>query len=104
MYDELINSLNEYNRVSGHHKVDRLMDESISAIASLTAKLEQAEADLKEAKEDMLLIAGESNGALKCNCCKYNPNDMGCELDGSQFDDAGECHFEWKGRNNADTK
>jgi hypothetical protein len=54
----------------------------------------------QEILEDLYLIAGDGNSALRCNCCKYNPDDMGCELDGSQFDDDGECHFEWCGAQN----
>lgn len=45
---------------------------------------------------DMELLAGNDTSGIKCNICKHNPNDMGCELDGSQFDDDGECHFEWR--------
>lgn len=63
--------------------------------ARLRAELIEARHRATAAIEDMALIAGQSNSALTCNCCKYNPNDMGCELDGSQFDDAGECHFTW---------
>ena len=68
------------------------------AITDLSIQLAEAKADYDAAVEDMALIVGDSNGALKCNACVYNPNAMGCELDGSQFDDDGECHWTFRGR------
>ena len=70
----------------------------LNRINDLTTKLAESKADYEAAVEDMALIVGDSNGALKCNACVYNPNDMGCELDGSQFDDDGECHWTYRGR------
>lgn len=59
----------------------------------ITDALRRADA----AVEDMTLLAGECRSPLICGRCLYNPNDTGCELDGSQFDDDGECHFTWRG-------
>jgi hypothetical protein len=61
------------------------------------AQLRTAQRRADAAVADMALIAGDIGSPLTCAVCKYNPNDMGCELDGSQFDDDGECHFEWRG-------
>lgn len=65
-------------------------------IPYLLSELERVEKERDAAIEDMALIAGETDSALKCSRCQYNPDDMGCELDGSQFDDDGECHFTWR--------
>jgi len=59
-----------------------------SDIADLKAKLQ-------EAIECINYFASSMTVDEKCSRCIYNPNDMGCELDGSQFDDDGECHFTW---------
>lgn len=67
-------------------------------VARIVAERDAAKMQLSEALEDMRLIAGQSNTPHLCNCCQYNPDGMGCILDGSQFDDAGECHFEWCSR------
>jgi hypothetical protein len=47
-------------------------------------------AQLRAAVEDMAYLAGQVTTDEKCNVCRYNPNDMGCEEDR-------ECHFEWRG-------
>ena len=64
-------------------------------ISDLKEQLASSQRRSDAAVEDMQLIAGDIGSPLTCAVCKYNPNDMGCELDGSQFDDA-ECHFEWR--------
>jgi hypothetical protein len=63
-------------------------------------RADRAEKIAEAAIEDMVYLAGNETNGAKCNYCKWNPNDMGCELDGSQFDDDGECHFEWRGEEN----
>jgi hypothetical protein len=72
-------------------------DNESAIIIRLTDEIDHLKAERDEAVEDMAVIADQTNSALKCSCCKWDPNDMGCELDGSQFDDDGECHFEWRG-------
>ncbi|MDR1631221.1 MAG: hypothetical protein LBS36_13570 [Oscillospiraceae bacterium] len=63
----------------------------------LERQLAESQRREQAAVEDMQLIAGDIGSPLTCAVCKYNPHDMGCELDGSQFDDDGECHFTWRG-------
>ena len=63
----------------------------------IEAQLAASQRRERAAVEDMEWLAGTTVDSLRCNICKYNPNDMGCELDGSQFDDDGECHFTWQG-------
>lgn len=45
--------------------------------------------------KDIEYLAGHVTTGEKCNICRHNINDMGCELDDK--DDDGECHFEWRG-------
>jgi len=75
----------------------RMVTVPLEEYETLKSEIDRLQAERDAAIEDMALISGQANSALKCNCCKYNPNDMGCELDGSQFDDDGECHFQWRG-------
>jgi hypothetical protein len=80
--------------------VDLLLDERDEYVTNkdeLSGRIIQMDTVLKRAAEDMNLLAGECVSSLKCTMCKYNPDDTGCVLDGSQFDDDGECHFEWRG-------
>lgn len=60
---------------------------------------ELAESQRREraAVEDLTYFAGAITTGEPCSRCIYNPDDMGCELDGSQYDDDGECHFTWRG-------
>jgi hypothetical protein len=71
-----------------------------SELRTQTERADRAEREKAAAIRDMAYIAGNETNGAKCNYCKWNPNDMGCELDGSQFDDDGECHFEWRGEEN----
>ena len=75
----------------------RLFRDVIALIESLTAQLAESQRREKQAVEDLTWLAKTTVDSLRCNVCKYNPNDMGCELDGLQFEDDGECHFEWRG-------
>ena len=67
------------------------------SVSSLRQQLAASQRRERAAVEDLEWLAGTTVDSLRCNICKYNPNDMGCELDGSQFDDDGECHFTWRG-------
>lgn len=67
----------------------------IDSVPLLLSRIEELTAERDAMLEDMGLIVGDSHSALSCSFCKYNPNDMGCELDGTQFDDDGERHFTW---------
>lgn len=71
-------------------------EELKAEIDRLTERAEKAEARAEAAIRDMTWLSGYVVGGEKCNICKHNPNDMGCVLDGSQFNDDGECHFEWR--------
>jgi hypothetical protein len=80
-------------------KNETLKDDNISLmwdVENWKMAFDKAEAEMDKAERDMKLIAGETNSNLVCSICKWNPNDMGCELDGSQFDDNGDCHFEYR--------
>lgn len=71
-----------------------------SEIKTLQSQLTEAQRWEKAAVEDLTYFAGAITTGEPCSRCLYNPNDMGCELDGSQllpFDDVGECHFKWRG-------
>ena len=67
------------------------------AALELIAALRKAQRREKAAVDDLTYFAGAITTGEPCSRCSYNPNDMGCELDGSQFDDDGECHFTWRG-------
>jgi len=60
---------------------------------TLIDRLAASQARERTAVEGLEWLALTTVDSLRCNICKYNPDDMGCELDGSQFDDGGECHF-----------
>ena len=58
-------------------------------------------AQLKErcaaAEADMVFLAGEIGmDGNKCHACGYCDGEE-CVLDGSQFNDDGDCHFTWSG-------
>ncbi len=74
----------------------KILREDSAELALTKSRLQEAEAERDKAERDIKLIAGETNSILVCSICKWNPNDMGCELDGSQFDDNGDCHFEYR--------
>lgn len=59
----------------------------------LLSEIDRLTKERDKAVEDLEWLASTTADSLRCNICKYNPDDMGCELDGSQFDDDGECHF-----------
>jgi len=69
------------------------LEKAQGEIERLTACAEAAETERDAVIEDLEWLAITAVDSLKCNICKYNPDDTGCELDGSQFDDDGECHF-----------
>ena len=81
---------------------DRMHAEAADLIESMQAQLAASRRRERAAVEDMQLIAGDIGSPLTCAVCKYNPNDMGCELDGSQFNDNCECHFTWRGPQEAE--
>ena len=97
--DEIVRALRDAPNYNAGLGTSTLEDEAADLIESLQAQFATEKRRADAAVEDMALIVGDSNGALKCNVCVYNPNDMGCELDGSQFDDDGECHWTYRGRN-----
>ena len=66
-------------------------------IESLQKQLAESQRRERAAVEDLTYFAGAITTGEPCSRCIYNPNDMGCELDGSQYDDDGECHFTWRG-------
>ena len=78
-------------------RASKTIDEFVSCKDELSGRIMQMDTVLKRAVEDINLLVGECVSSLKCAMCKYNPDDTGCVLDGSQFDDDGECHFEWRG-------
>ena len=59
-------------------------------------------AALKQAVADMKLIAGDVISEKNCYICEYYVDGQGCMLDGTQFNDDGECHFTWRGENAID--
>lgn len=59
-------------------------------------------ADRDAAAEDMTLIAGAVISEQKCCICGHYVDGDGCQLDGTQFNDDGECHFTWHGLKGAE--
>ena len=100
----------ENERLAKHGgKYIQLSDERYKMYEKAVKRAEDAEIKLAESQrmeraavEGLEWLAGTTVDSLRCNICKYNPNDMGCELDGSQFDDDGECHFTWCGPQEAE--
>lgn len=92
--DEIMRALKSNAEVNPHAAV---MMMAADLIETLQAQLTASQRRERAAVEDLEWLAGTTVDSLRCNICKYNPNDMGCELDGSQFDDDGECRFTWCG-------
>lgn len=88
------------------HKIDLVkcleqlqrQDRSIPATSALMESVIEALRDQKELLKDISYLGQQVICDEACNVCRYNPNSKGCELEGSQFNDDGECHFEWRGR------
>lgn len=99
--DEIVRVLRSYSQSLVGYKLGcefaDAVENGASLIESLQAQLTASQRRERAAVEDLEWLAGTTVDSLRCNICKYNPNDMGCELDGSQFDDDGECRFTWRG-------
>lgn len=82
------------------HAIELLLEQKNNEVMqdnfeSVLSELYDLTAERDAAVEDLAWLASTTVDSLRCNICKYNPNDMGCELDGSQYDDDGECHFSY---------
>ncbi|MEA4869916.1 MAG: hypothetical protein VB062_04680 [Christensenella sp.] len=82
--------------IQDHMRVHRIGEYPHIKLGEALVKAIDALNSADEAERDIELLAGEDTSGEKCNICAHNPNDKGCELDGSQFDDDGECHFKWR--------
>jgi hypothetical protein len=74
-------------------ELERLRAENVQLRVKLAESMRREQSMLV----DMALIAGDAISEKKCYICKYYVDGQGCELDGTQFDDDGECHFTWHG-------
>ena len=78
-------------------ELEELLDAAIAGQETLQKALAESQRRERAAAEDLTYFAGAITTGEPCSRCIYNPDDMGCELDGSQYDDDGECHFTWRG-------
>jgi hypothetical protein len=77
--------------------ISAMCKDAADCIESLQAQLTESRNREQAAITDLNYFASALVTGEPCNRCRHNPNDMGCELDGSQFYDDGECRFEWCG-------